>query len=70
MFNNRDKKYMKDLIREAEVSKITGLAPGTLRIYRHLKRGPAYFKSRHKVYYERAEVMEWMRNEERFVKYS
>ena len=43
-----------------EVSEATGIAAGTLQFWRHVGKGPAYYKAGKRVYYDPATVWAWM----------
>ncbi|MBU3064092.1 helix-turn-helix domain-containing protein [Nocardia sp. NEAU-G5] len=48
-----------------EVSELTGIAPGTLRYWRHTHTGPASFVlGSKKVVYRRTEVTRWLEAQE------
>jgi hypothetical protein len=52
----RDDRFVNDV----EAAKILGVAPQTLRNYRHLGRGPAYAKRGRMVRYKVADLLAYM----------
>lgn len=47
---------MNELLEPSQAAKILGVTEGTLRVWRSTKRGPAYVKQGHRVYYEQEEL--------------
>jgi predicted DNA-binding transcriptional regulator AlpA len=54
-----------DLLTTAQVAKLTGLSPATLRYWRHADEGPASFRLGRKVMYRRVEVARWIAAQEK-----
>lgn len=54
---------MDDLMKQPEVSAVTGAAIGTLKYWRHIGVGPKSFKVGKHVFYKREDVDQWMREQ-------
>jgi predicted DNA-binding transcriptional regulator AlpA len=49
------------LVTSAEVAAWSGLAPGTLNVYRSIGRGPKWVKvAGHRIRYRKSDVLKWM----------
>ncbi len=56
---------MREFLSTKEVSEMTGVAPGTLRYWRHLGIGPASWTlGRKRVVYKRADLDRWLAEQE------
>lgn len=51
-----------DLITTAEFAEMARTSPETCRYWRHIGRGPTGFKVGRRVLYERADVVQWLRD--------
>jgi predicted DNA-binding transcriptional regulator AlpA len=56
----RMERKIQQYVTEKEVSRITGLALPTLRNYRHLNKGPTYFKIGRSVRYSIDDIFDFM----------
>lgn len=51
---------MSDYMTSKEVAELTRTAPETIRYWRHVKKGPKFFKANGRVLYRRDDVQAWL----------